>query len=108
MVKPARNPLTRWSQLTEEIERALRQHAGRWGGEGRTLPPEIASRILKTIKNSRLPGKIADLCILSDALESLDTVNEDVHTVQSAAQGLWNLKILAASAGVGDQREYGI
>jgi hypothetical protein len=108
MVKPARNPLTRWNQLTEEVARALTQHSGRWGGEGRTLPPEIASRILKTLKNSRLPSKIADLCILSDALGSLDTTNEDVSTVQSAAEGLWNIKILAAAAGVGDQQEYGL
>jgi hypothetical protein len=108
MQKPSRNPLSRWRKLTEEVERALQRNAGNWGGKERTLPTEVTRRIVRTLGNSRLPGSIADLCILSGALENFKTTNPDVQPLFDAVHGLWSFKVLAAAAGVGDIQEYGI
>lgn len=100
--KIAGSPLTRWSKANEVVAAALcKVMVGTDEGQ-RPLPPDVAKRIIKDVKNGTVPVGIADLCILSCALEAHGVSTPDVDAIYQAANGAWQMRILAASAGQGN------
>ena len=96
------NPLTRWSKANEEVAAALRKVTVGTDAGRRPLPPDVSKRIMDAIKNGMVPVNIADLCTLSCALEDYGVKGLDVEAIYQAANGAWQMRILAAAAGKGN------
>jgi hypothetical protein len=103
MKKASNSPATRWVKANEAVAAALNsvQISTGTGTNTRPLPPVMAKRIIKAVKNGTVPASIADLCTLSCALEDHGVRGPDVEAIYQAAHGAWQMRILAAAAGQG-------